>query len=88
MSLKDLVDHCPSGLDRVLAGEEGSVTGHGVAQESFIGCFLSRSFFGKVKLSLVADEFLPCALDARGDGDSRAWGESEAYIIAQGSRRC
>ena len=69
VGLEDRLDHRPGGLNRVLTGEERSVAGHGVAQEPLVGRFLSRLFFDQVEFSLVADELLPCALDASGEGD-------------------
>ena len=60
--LKDWIDHRPSGLDRVLTGEERSIADHGVAQKPLVGRFLSRLFFEQVELSLLPDEFLPCEL--------------------------
>ena len=73
---KDRLDHRPGGLDRVLAGEERSIAGHGVAQKPLVGRFLSRLFFEQVELSLVPDKLLPGELDARGEGDGRSLGES------------
>ena len=70
--LEDGIDHRPSGLNCILTGEERSVAGHGVAQESFIGRLFSRFLFDQVELALVADELLPCALDASGEGDGGA----------------
>jgi hypothetical protein len=34
-------------------------------------CSLSRLFLRQVELSLLADEFLSCKLDATGEGDGR-----------------
>ena len=48
VGLKDRIDHRPSGLNRVFTREECSIAGHGVAQEPFVGRFLSRLFFEKV----------------------------------------
>ena len=46
MFLQDWIDYGPGGFDRILAGEEGSVTNHGIAQEALVRCFLARLFFG------------------------------------------
>ena len=40
---QDWIDHRPGGLHCVLAGEERSIAGHGVAQKPLVGRFLSRS---------------------------------------------
>ena len=72
MGFNDWVDHRPGSLNRVLTGEERPVADHGVAQKPLVGRILSRPFFEQVELSLVADELLPCELDASGEGDGRA----------------
>ena len=87
MFLEDWIDHRPGGLDRVLAGEERSVAGHGVAQEPLVGRFLSRLFFDQIEFSLIADELLACALDASGEGDSGVGREPEAQIVGRTGRR-
>src|SRR5579862_186938 len=87
VGLQDWVNHRPGGLNRVLTGEERAVAGHGVAQQPLVRRFRSRLFFGQVELSLVADELLPGALDASGEGDGRAGGEPEAQIVGPAGRR-
>ena len=81
MVRKDRLDHRPGGLNRVLTSEERAVASHGVAQQPLVGRFLSRLFFEQIKLSLVANELLPCALDASGEGDGGTGGEPESQII-------
>lgn len=74
------IDDCPYSLHRILAGEERAIADHGVTQKLLVGCSLSRLFFQQVELSLLADEFLSCKLDASGDGDGRVGGQAEAKI--------
>ena len=87
MVLKDWIDHRPCCLNCVLTGEERSIAGHGVAQEPLVGRFLSRLFFDQVEFSLLANELLPGALDASGEGDGGSWGELESQIVGPASRR-
>jgi hypothetical protein len=84
--LKHWIDHRPGGLNRVLTGEERSISRHGVAQKPLIGCFLPRLFFGQVEFALVTDELFPSTLDASGEGDRRNWRELESEIVSSTSR--
>ena len=45
MRFQHWIDHRPSGLHRILAGEERAIAGHGVTQEPFVGRFLSGLLF-------------------------------------------
>ena len=87
VGLKDWLDHRPGGLNRVLTGEERAVAGHGVAQEPLVGRFRSRLFFKQIEFALVADELLPGALDASGEGDGGTGREPESQIVGQAGRR-
>ena len=69
VGLEDGIDRFPGGFHGIFAGEQRSVAGHGVAQEQFVRQLLAGLFLGQTELSLVADEFLPAALDPGGDGD-------------------
>ena len=83
---QDWIDHRPGGLHCILAGEERSITRHGVAQKPFVGRFLSRLLFKQEKFSLLPDEFFSGELDASGEGDGRAGGEPEAQIVGPAGR--
>src|SRR5271170_8528702 len=85
--LKDSVYHFPCGLNRIFTGEERSIAGHSVAEEPFVGRFRAQEFFEQVEFPLVADEFLPDALDASGEGNSRFGGKLEAQIVGPADRR-
>jgi len=87
VGIKDWIDHRPGGLNRVLAGEECAIAGHGVTQQPLAGCFLPRLFFQQVELALVADELLAGALDARGQGDGGVGRKPEAQVIGPPGRR-
>jgi hypothetical protein len=87
VAIKDRVDHCPGGFNRILTGEERAIASHGISQKPLVRRFLSRLLFNQVELSLVADELLPSALDARGEGDGRVGREPEAQIIGSSGHR-
>ena len=66
--LKDWVNHRPGGFHRVLASEECSIAGQGVAQQPLVRRFLARLFLEEVELALLPDELLPGDFDASCDG--------------------
>jgi hypothetical protein len=63
------IDHRPSGLGRILAGEKSAIAGHRVGQKPLVGRFLSGLVFEKIELSLLTDKFFSGKLDASGEGD-------------------
>ena len=69
VGLQDGMDRCPSRFNCVLTGEECFVAGHGIAQEQLVGRLPVRLLFTQIEFPLVADELLPAALDASGEGD-------------------
>src|SRR5450432_544185 len=85
--LKDWVNYRPCGFHRVLASEECSIAGQGVAQEPLVGRFLSRPFLEQVELSLLPDELLPREFDASCDGDGRVGRDPEAQVVGRAGRR-
>ena len=85
--LKNRIDHGPGRFDRVFAGEERAVAGHGIAEEALVRGFFSRLFFDHVKLFLVAHELLAGGLHTRGQRYGGTWRDPEAQIIARASRR-
>jgi hypothetical protein len=87
VGIKNWLDHRPRGLNCFLTSEERPVADHGVAQQPLVGRFLSRLLFDQVEFSLVADEFLPCVLDASRQGDGGTWGEAESQIVGPAGRR-
>ena len=52
--LKNGIDRRPGGFNRILAGEERSVAGHGVAQQQLVGRFFVRLLFEQIELPLIA----------------------------------
>jgi hypothetical protein len=48
VGFKNRIDHRPGGLNRILAGEECPVAGHGITQEPLVGGFLSLLFIQQV----------------------------------------
>ena len=67
------IDDGPGSFHGIFAGEQRSVTGQGVAQEQLVWLLLAWLFLDQIELSLVADEFLPAALDPGGEGDGGLW---------------
>jgi hypothetical protein len=45
MGFEDWIDHRPSSFHRIFPCEERAVAGHGIAQKSLVGRFLSRPLF-------------------------------------------
>jgi hypothetical protein len=75
MGLKNGIDDRPGGLNRILAAEERSVAGHGIAQKPLVGRLFSRLFVDQVEFPLIADELLACALNASGEGNGGIRGD-------------
>ena len=48
VGFKNRIDHRPGGLNRILAGEECPVAGHGITQEPLVEGFLSLLFIQQV----------------------------------------
>src|ERR1022692_4540013 len=86
VALEDPVDHRPSSLHSVLAGEECSIADHGVAQKPLVRCLFSGPFINQVELSLLASKLLARALDASGERDAATGGQPKAKIIAPPGR--
>ncbi len=78
VALEDPVDHRPSSLHSVLAGEECSIADHGVAQKSLVRRLFSGPFINQVELSLLASKLLARALDTSGERDAATWGTAES----------
>src|ERR1035438_10231561 len=64
---KDWLDQRHGSLQSGLRCEERPKASHGVAQKTLVGRFFSQLFFEQVELSLLPDEFLPCALAPSGE---------------------
>ncbi len=58
MVLEYSIDDSPRRFHCVLASEQPPVALHGVAEQPFIGGFLSRLLFKQLQLSLLADKLL------------------------------
>jgi hypothetical protein len=56
--LKNGIDPRPGVFNRILAGEERSVAGYGVAQQQLVRRFLVRVLFEQIELPLIADELI------------------------------
>jgi hypothetical protein len=66
---EDGIDDRPGSLDRVLAGEQCAVDSHRVAEEPFVrGLFVGLGI-EQQQLTLITEELLTGALDARGESD-------------------
>ena len=90
MAFKDGIDHRPGSLNRVLTGEERSVTVHGVSQKPLVGRFLSWLLFNQGEFLLVADALLAGRFSSReGDGGvgeigtAGSWGGSPSRVVEQ-----
>ena len=81
MVFHDRIDHGPSRLDSVLAGEERVVARHGVTQQPVVRCVLGQLPLHQAELLLVSDELLPRPLDAHCERDGRARRHAEAQVV-------
>ena len=83
MVRQNRIDHRPGRLDRVLAGEQRAVAGHGVAEQPFVGRPLVRLHVEQIQLALVADELLAGPLHPSGQRDGGTGGNPKSQIIGR-----
>src|SRR5580698_10213240 len=65
MLLEHAIYNNPCGFHRILTGKQRSIALHCVAEQPFVGCFLSSLLLREIKLALFADKLLAGKLDAR-----------------------
>ena len=81
MVFENRIDHRPGGVDRVLPGKQGSVSGHGSAQKPLVRTFLSLLVILEVKFPLISYELLSRGLDPGRKGNGRAGRQAETDIV-------